>query len=71
MIDIGKVGVFLGLDIGKSTHHGHGLTPTGKKARDKFCRTANRSCGPLSTSSASVLDAEQASSTTTRPFESI
>ncbi|MGW9122084.1 hypothetical protein ACWGRV_36705 [Streptomyces sp. NPDC055663] len=28
-------GVFLGLDVGKSTHHGHGLTPAGKKDFDK------------------------------------
>ncbi|SDD23726.1 Transposase [Streptomyces prasinopilosus] len=35
MIDIGGVGVFLGLDVGKSTHHGHGLTSAGKKVFDK------------------------------------
>ncbi|MFB7294046.1 IS110 family transposase [Actinacidiphila glaucinigra] len=35
MIDIGEVGVFLGLDVGKSAHHGHGLTPAGKKVFDK------------------------------------
>ncbi|MCP2342799.1 transposase [Actinomadura rupiterrae] len=29
------VGVFLGLDVGKSFHHGHGLTPSGKKVFDK------------------------------------
>jgi hypothetical protein len=33
--DIGDVGVFLGLDVGKSAHHGHGLTPAGKKVFDK------------------------------------
>ncbi|WP_030893414.1 IS110 family transposase, partial [Streptomyces varsoviensis] len=27
--------MFLGLDVGKSTHHGHGLTPAGKKVFDK------------------------------------
>ncbi|WP_411089257.1 hypothetical protein [Streptomyces sp. 061-3] len=27
----GMVGVFLGLDVGKNTHHGHRLTPIGKK----------------------------------------
>lgn len=27
--------VFLGLDVGKSTHHGHGLTPASKKIFDK------------------------------------
>ncbi len=26
---------FLGLDIGKTAHHGHGLTPAGKKVFDK------------------------------------
>lgn len=35
MIEIDQVGVFLGLDVGKSTHHGHGLTPAGKKVFDK------------------------------------
>ena len=35
MNDIDDVGVFLGLDVGKSAHHGHGLTPTGKKVFDK------------------------------------
>jgi transposase len=35
VIDIDQVGVFLGLDVGKSTHHGHGLTPAGKKVFDK------------------------------------
>lgn len=35
MIDIDETGVFLGLDVGKSNHHGHGLTPTGKRVFDK------------------------------------
>ncbi|MDN3058738.1 transposase, partial [Streptomyces sp. SRF1] len=35
MFEIEDVGVFLGLDVGKSTHHGHGLTPAGKKVFDK------------------------------------
>ncbi|MBT3162575.1 IS110 family transposase [Streptomyces sp. Vc74B-19] len=35
MISIDGVGVFLGLDVGKQTHHGHGLTPAGKKVFDK------------------------------------
>ncbi|MFJ1887171.1 MULTISPECIES: IS110 family transposase [unclassified Streptomyces] len=35
MCDIGDVGVFLGLDVGKNAHHGHGLTPAGKKVFDK------------------------------------
>jgi hypothetical protein len=35
VIDIDQVGIFLGLDVGKSTHHGHGLTPAGKKVFDK------------------------------------
>jgi transposase len=35
MVDTGDVGVFLGLDVGKSAHHGHGLTPAGKKVFDK------------------------------------
>ncbi|MDQ0790791.1 hypothetical protein QFZ64_006288 [Streptomyces sp. B3I8] len=30
-----EIGVFLGLDVGKSAHHGHGLTPAGKKVFDK------------------------------------
>lgn len=35
MFEIEDVGVFLGLDVGKSAHHGHGLTPAGKKIFDK------------------------------------
>ena len=35
MFDIDDVGVFLGLDVGKTAHHGHGLTPAGKKVFDK------------------------------------
>lgn len=35
MFDTGDVGMFLGLDVGKSAHHGHGLTPAGKKVFDK------------------------------------
>ncbi|MFD8589993.1 IS110 family transposase [Streptomyces sp. NPDC059637] len=35
MISIDGVGVFLGLDVGKHTHHGHGLTPAGKRVFDK------------------------------------
>ncbi len=35
MFEIDNVGVFLGLDVGKSTHHGHGLTLEGKKVFDK------------------------------------
>ncbi|MCF3960247.1 IS110 family transposase [Streptomyces fuscigenes] len=35
MIEINQVGVFFGLDVGKSTHHGHGLTPSGKTVFDK------------------------------------
>jgi transposase len=35
VISIDGVGVFLGLDVGKQTHHGHGLTPAGKTVFDK------------------------------------
>ncbi|MBY8883115.1 IS110 family transposase [Streptomyces sp. PLK6-54] len=35
MIDTNDVGIFLGLDVGKSTHRSHGLTPAGKKVFDK------------------------------------
>lgn len=35
MNDSDEIGVFLGLDVGKSAHHGHGLTPAGKKVFDK------------------------------------
>ncbi|WP_344323101.1 IS110 family transposase [Streptomyces macrosporus] len=35
MFDTDDVGVFLGLDVGKQAHHGHGLTPAGKKVLDK------------------------------------
>jgi transposase len=33
--DTSEVCVFLGLDVGKTAHHGHGLTPGGKKVFDK------------------------------------
>lgn len=29
------MGVFLGLDVGKTTHHGHGLISAGKKDLDQ------------------------------------
>ncbi|MFJ6074030.1 transposase [Streptomyces sp. NPDC093065] len=29
------VGVFLGLDVGRGTHHGHGLAPVGEKVVDR------------------------------------
>ncbi|MEU7506995.1 hypothetical protein [Streptomyces lavendulae] len=32
MFDTEDVGVFLGLDVGKTTHHGHGLTPVPPRA---------------------------------------
>ncbi|MEU0950725.1 IS110 family transposase [Streptomyces canus] len=35
MNDNDEIGVFLGLDVGKSAHHGHGLTRAGKKVFDK------------------------------------
>lgn len=35
MFEIEEVGVFLGLDVGKSAHRSHGLTPAGKKVFDK------------------------------------
>ncbi len=35
MLDTEGVGVFLGMDVGKTAHHGHGLTPAGKKVFDK------------------------------------
>ncbi|WP_138968177.1 IS110 family transposase [Streptomyces sp. YIM 121038] len=35
MMEYDEIGVFLGLDVGKSHHHGHGLTPAGKKVFDK------------------------------------
>lgn len=35
MIDIGGIGVFLGLDVGKGEHHATAVTPAGKKAFDK------------------------------------
>ncbi|KPC86339.1 transposase, partial [Streptomyces sp. NRRL F-6602] len=35
MHDSDEIGVFLGLDVGKTNHHGHGLTPAGKKVFDK------------------------------------
>ncbi|WP_281727953.1 IS110 family transposase [Streptomyces sp. RKND-216] len=35
MTSIDEVGVFLGLDVGRTAHHGHGLTPSGKRVFDK------------------------------------
>ncbi|WP_329460601.1 IS110 family transposase [Streptomyces sp. NBC_01497] len=35
MFDTEDVGAFLGLGVGNSAHHGHGLTPAGKKVFDK------------------------------------
>ncbi|WP_019549773.1 IS110 family transposase [Streptomyces sulphureus] len=35
MNDRDEIGVFLGLDVGKTAHLGHGLTPAGKKVFDK------------------------------------
>lgn len=35
MNDNDEIGVFLGLEVGKSAHRGHGLTPAGKKVFDK------------------------------------
>ncbi|MDV9171025.1 IS110 family transposase [Streptomyces sp. W16] len=35
MNDNNGIDVFLGLDVGKTNHHGHGLTPAGKKVFDK------------------------------------
>ena len=35
MNDNDGIDVFLGLDVGKTNHHGHGLTPAGKKVFDK------------------------------------
>jgi transposase len=35
VISTDGMGVFLGLDVGKQTHHGHGLTPAGKTVFDK------------------------------------
>lgn len=39
MIDTDGAGVFLGLGVGKSTHHRHRLTPAGKKIFDKALPT--------------------------------
>lgn len=35
MNDSDEIGVFLVLDVGKSAHRGHGLTPAGKKVFEK------------------------------------
>jgi len=44
MFEIEDVGVFLGLDVGKTAHHGHGLTPAGKKVFDKPLPNSHGSC---------------------------
>lgn len=43
--DNDEIGVFLGLDVGKSAHHGHGLTP---RCSTGNCPTPSRSCGTFS-----------------------
>lgn len=35
LVSTDGVGVFLGLDVGKQMHHGHGLTPARKTVFDK------------------------------------
>ncbi|GAB1339849.1 IS110 family transposase [Streptomyces sp. E-15] len=35
MYEYDEIGVFLGMDVGNSAHHGHGLTPANKKVFDK------------------------------------
>ncbi|WP_242879863.1 IS110 family transposase [Streptomyces mobaraensis] len=47
--DSDGVGVFLGLDVGKTAHHGHGLTPA-RRSSTSPCPTASRNCEPCSTS---------------------
>ena len=51
MTDIDETGVFLGLDVGKSNHHGHGLTQAGKKVFDKALPNGEPQLRPSSTSS--------------------
>ncbi len=48
MPDTEGIGVLLGIDVGKTAHHGHGLTPAGKKAFDKPTRTVPNSVLRLS-----------------------
>lgn len=36
MLDTGDLGAFLGMDVGKAAHHGHGLTLAGKKVFNKL-----------------------------------
>lgn len=33
MLDTEGMGVFLGVDVGRTAHHGHGLTPDKLKAK--------------------------------------
>ncbi|MFD7169136.1 hypothetical protein [Streptomyces violascens] len=40
MFDTGDVGVFLGLDVGKTAHHGNGLTPAGKRL-GSYCASSS------------------------------
>lgn len=35
-----NVSVFLGMDVSKTAHHGHGLTPAGNKVFDKQLPTS-------------------------------
>ncbi|MDH6221137.1 hypothetical protein M2283_008479 [Streptomyces pseudovenezuelae] len=36
MFDTEDVGLFLALAVGRSSHHGHGLTPADKKVFDSW-----------------------------------
>ncbi|MFD9322717.1 hypothetical protein ACFWDQ_34560 [Streptomyces sp. NPDC060053] len=44
--DVGGVSVFLGMDVSKAAHHGHGLIPAGNRVFDKQLPISERfQCG--------------------------
>lgn len=47
MYDTSGIGVFLGLDVGKGEHHGHGLTPAATRVFDKRLHAAGSAGGRL------------------------
>lgn len=49
LYDIGDVGVFLGLDVDKSAHHGHGPTPASTKFFDKQLPNSEQKLRAVST----------------------
>ncbi|WP_374196699.1 transposase [Streptomyces sp. ISL-96] len=65
--DTGKIAVYLGQDVGKGDHHGHGLTATGKTVHDKRLPSSEPGSGRYSTSSSPSSAAGWSPSTSPPP----